>query len=460
MTFTERDLPTEYAEAMKSADIRGIYPTEIDEVLTYRVARAFVSLYGWKKVIVARDMRVSSPALHQAFTTGLIDQGATAVDIGLVGTPAMYFASGSMKLPGVMITASHNPKDYNGLKLVEPCGIPLTDKRGLKAIERLVVQNNFTAPKHKGKIVQANIFPQYKEYLQRFTNITTPRKLRVVIDAGNGMATTLAPILSDGLPFNLKKLFFKLDGTFPNRDSNPTLASNQKPILKELKSKKYDFGVAFDGDVDRVAFFDENGRYINSAVIGALIADHLLKTNPGAAFIYTNFTSRSYEDAIKERGGKAIRARVGHAFIKHLMREKDAIFAAEHSAHFYFKSNFFTDSGIITLLRVAEIVGAGVGETKSFSELIKPFDRYYQTEEVLVTVPNKKTAIAAVRAHFTALPIKEDRFDGLRMIYEDVWFTVKPSVTEDALKFVVESATKKRAQAVQKEILHILQGIA
>ncbi len=453
-----KELPSEYKKAFKSADIRGVYPSEIDEVVAYRVARAFIEQFGYKKMIVARDMRVSSPTLRQAFVAGVLDAGADVVDIGLVGTPAMYFASGSLNLPGVMITASHNPREYNGLKLVEPQGIPLTDKTGLNEIEKLVVAGRYKSVKRRGKLSKKSISAAYKKYLQQFTAIKTPRPINLVVDAGNGMATTLAPILEQGLPITVHPLFFELDGTFPNRDSNPTLIKNQKPIKAAIKKLQPDFGVAFDGDADRIAFFDERGRYINSAVIGALIADLMLKRYPGEKYVYTNFTSRSYEEAVRAGGGTLKRAPVGHAFIKRLMRQHDARFACEHSAHFYFKSNYFTDSGIITLLRIAEVVGEGIAAGKTFSQIIKPFDRYYQTEEILVPVANKKLAMQAVKAAFTEPPQKSDMFDGLMMSYEDVWFTVKPSVTEDALKFVVESPQKSRAIEIQKKIKTILDS--
>ncbi|MEM9336830.1 MAG: phosphomannomutase/phosphoglucomutase [Patescibacteria group bacterium] len=457
MGYTKGVLAEAYQAAFKSADIRGVYPTEINEELAYRTARAFVTHYKYKKVLVARDMRHSSPSLHEAFVAGVRAQGADAVDLGLVATPAMYFASGKYKLPGVMITASHNPKQYNGLKLVEPQGVPLTDKTGLKEIEKLVVANEFKPVKKKGKLQILPILGDYKTYLKSFGVFDSIRPLSVVVDAGNGMGSVVAPILTDALPVDCTPLFFELDGSFPNRGSNPTLAKNQRPIIKEIKSRKADIGIAFDGDADRVAFFDERGRYVNSAVIGALIADHLLKVYPKETYIYTNFTSRAYQEAIEAGGGRAVRARIGHAFIKRLMREKDARFACEHSAHFYFKSNYYTDSGIITVLRVLEILAAGVRAGDTFSDLVKPFNRYFQTEEILVPVKNKKTAIAAVQAAFKAKPIKTDTFDGLFMSYKDVWFTVKQSVTEDALKFVVESASKKRAQEVQKKIHTILK---
>jgi phosphomannomutase len=454
--YDNKTLPSDYKKAFKDADIRGVYPTQIDEILTYRVARAFVSEYNYKKVLVARDMRISSPALHKAFLAGVTDAGVDVVDLGLVGTPALYFASGTFNLPGVVITASHNPKEYNGLKLVEPQGIPLTEKFGLGAIRKRVEREVYRKTNRKGSTTKKNIIQEYKKYLYTFTHIDTPRNLKVVVDAGNGMAATLAPILCKGLPLDVVPLFFDMDGTFPNRASNPTLAKNQKPIIASIKKEKSDFGVAFDGDVDRVAFFDENGKYINSAIIGALIAKYQLSHSIAKKFIYTNFTSKSYTDAIVENGGKAYRARVGHAFIKRMMREKDIGFACEHSAHFYFRSNFYTDSGIITMLRVSEIVAKGITEGKTFSQLIKPLNKYFQTEEILVTVPDKKKALEDVAAHFTKKSLSQDTFDGLRMEYKDVWFVVKKSVTEDALKFVVESPTKKRALEVQKEILKVL----
>lgn len=451
------ELPRNFAEAFKKADIRGVYPTEIDEVLTYRVARAFVEWGKFARVIVARDMRASSPALRDAFVAGATASGADVIDIGLIDTPGLYFASGSFEAPGVMITASHNPKEYNGLKLVEAGGVPLTNDFGLDAIQAAITANAFTEAT-PGSVTERDIIPEYKTYLQKTTHIETLRPLRVVVDAGNGMGAVLAKVTDESLPISVTPLFFTLDGSFPNRGSNPTLAKNQQPILAAIEDHRPDFAVAFDGDADRVAFFDEEGNYINSAVIGAVIADNLLQKHPGETCVYTNFTSRCYEDAITARGGTALRARVGHAFIKRLMREANAIFACEHSAHFYFRSNYFTDSGFITFFEVAEIMGRALAEGKTFSEMIEPFNRYHQTEEVLIKVADKQASIERVREHFTEEPLAEDRFDGLYMAYEDVWFTVKPSVTEDALKFVVESKEQERAEEVRDTIASILHA--
>lgn len=451
-------LPQEYQQAFKPADIRGVYPSQINEVVAYRTARAFVQLYGLKRVVLGRDMRLSSPALRKAFIAGVQAQGADVLDIGLVGTPALYYVCGRYNLPGAMITASHNPKEYNGIKLVEAGAIPLTDETGLITIQKLVVSNNFVDAKKSGKLKKKSFLTEYKKYVHNAVSIGTKKKINIVVDAGNGMGTTLAPILCKGLPLKIHKMFFKLDGTFPNRGSNPALAKNNKQIRDVIKKRKPDFGVAFDGDVDRVAFFDEKGKMVNSAVIGALIAAHMLRQKSPQTFVYTNFTSRSYEETVAEFGGKAIRARVGHAFIKNLMREKDAVFSCEHSAHFYFKSNFYTDSGIIALLKVAELYAQARDEGKTFSQLVKEFDRYHQTEEVLIKVSDKKKVLAKVSAKFKKMKsFKCDHFDGFHAVSEKYWFTLKESVTEDALKLIVEGPEKVFVVEKQKEILALLK---
>lgn len=452
------ELPSNFKKAFKDADIRGVYPTEINEVVAYRVARAFVEEFSLKKIIVARDMRVSSPSLRNAFVAGARDSGADVLDIGMVDTPGLYYASGTYKLYGVMITASHNPMEYNGLKLVKSGAVPLTNKTGLLSIKKRIVANDFKKVTLRGSVKKKTILKEYAGYIRGKTKFTAARPLRIVADAGNGMASLLAPILCKGLPIEITPLFFTLDGTFPNRESNPTLAKNQKAIKKELKKGGYDFGVAFDGDVDRVAFFDEKGNYINSAVIGALLAKHLIRRYPKSAHVYTVFTSKVYEETIKEAGGKAVRARVGHAFIKEQMRKKEAVFGCEHSAHFYFKDNFYADSGVLAFLYLAATYAEAEKERKSFSQMLKPFARYYQTEEVLVKVKDKKITLDAITAQYTKQkPLSIENYDGVTIRFADYWFVIKESVTEDALKFVVESPQKKIAITKQKEILQYLR---
>jgi len=458
MKYNTLNLPNAYKKAFKDADIRGVYPTEINEVVAYRIARAFVEEFGWNEVIVARDMRVSSPSLRKAFVAGIRDAGATAIDIGIIDTPGLYFASGSLDLPGVVITASHNPAEYNGLKLVSPGAIPLTGKTGLTAILKRIEMNASRTIIERGALKKQSMMRKYVSYIKQKTKFVTKRRLRVVIDAGNGTAGPLIKELCANLPIEITPLFFELDGTFPNRESNPTLAKNQTEIKRTLKAGTYDFGVAFDGDADRVAFFDEKGNYINSAFIGALIAEHLLERFPKSTHIYTVFTSRAYEEAIKKSGGKAIRARVGHAFIKEVMRKQDALFGCEHSAHFYFKDNYYTDSGILAFLFVAAAMAEKIGAEKKFSEFIKPFSTYFQTEEVLVEVKDKELALQEIASRYESKhPESITYFDGVTIHFPEYWFVIKKSVTEDALKFVVESPKKQIAYTVQKEILEQLR---
>lgn len=460
MSNNSQSLPLEYKKAFKDADIRGVYPTQINEEVAYRTARAFVELFKLKKVVVGRDMRLSSPSIRDAFVKGATDSGADVIDVGMVGTPAVYFASGTYKAFGVMITASHNPKEYNGMKLVKTGAIPLTNATGLKDIQKRIEKNKFVDSKKKGKVTKKDIQSIYKKYVRSKVKIKTPRDIRVVADAGNGMAAELTPILCDGLPVKIKKLFFKLDGTFPNRGSNPTLKKNQKVIVNELKKGGYDFGVAFDGDVDRVAFFDEKGKYINSAVIGALLTKHFLLENKNQTFVYTVFTSKIYEETIKKYGGKAVRSRVGHAFIKELMLKHDARFGCEHSAHFYFQGNFHADSGILTFLCLLASYADVMKEGQSFSDMLKEFQVYHQTEEILVKVSDKQKAIIEIeKIYKKQKPKKIERFDGVTVTFSDYWFVVKQSVTEDALKFVVEAPSKKLAEAKKKEIHELLRSM-
>lgn len=458
--LSTQPIPDSFATAFKDADIRGVYPTEIDEVVAYRVARAFVELFSLHTVIVARDMRLSSPALQNAFVAGVRDSGADVMDIGAVDTPALYYASGTYNLPGVVITASHNPRQYNGLKLVCAGAVPLTNKTGLADIRKSIGRNQFAPVHSRGTLKKKSIHKAYAQYIKNSVSVRAPRPLRVVVDAGNGMAATLQASLSSGTAIEVTPLFFELDGTFPNRNSNPTLAKNQRAIKAELKAGNYDFGVAFDGDADRVAFFDERGNYLNSAVIGALIAEKLLTDYPASKHVYTVFTSKTYEETIKARGGTAIKARVGHAFIKEVMRKKDAVFGCEHSAHFYFKDNFYTDSGILAFLYVAAAYADAITIAPlPFSKFIQPFCCYYQTEEVLVKVKDKKATLAAIASHYTDQSgFQVTKYDGVTVRTANYWFVVKASVTEDALKFVVESPKKKVAVDTQKELLRFFRN--
>ena len=454
-------LQADYKRAFKDADIRGVYPTEIDDELVYFVARAFVEEFSYKKVVVARDMRISTPGLYDAFIKGANDSGATVVDIGLVHTPALYYASGTMDLPGVMITASHSPKQFNGLKLVHAGSIPLTESHGLKSVRRRIEKGKFAADLKRGKVIKKDVLKGFQRFVFKGYKTNKLDGIKIVADTGNGMAGVLMPLLQEKLPVKFDVLFPKLDGRFPNRGSDPTLRKHQKQLAERLKKRKYDFGISFDGDSDRIAFLDEKGSYINSAVIGALVTERLLKTNPKAKIGYTILTSRSYEESIRAAGGKPVPARVGHAFIKKVMRQKDVLFACEHSGHFYFKDYFFTDSVTLTLFEVLDAYAEAKAEGKTFGQMMKPYLKYRQTEDVIVKVKDKKVALRKTEAYLKKLKPKNlKNFDGLVVDFGDVWGAVKPSVTEFALKIMFESTKMSDAKAMQTKLVKFVQSIA
>jgi phosphomannomutase len=446
-------ITADYKSAFKQADIRGVYPSEIDEEVTYLVARAFVDEFGLKKVVVGRDMRLSTPVLFAAFCKGIQDAGADVVDLGMVPTPLVYFASGSLKLPGVMITASHSPKYYNGLKLVLAGAIPLTEKHGLRSIRKRIEKGVFIEAAKRGKVVAKDVRPAYQKYIWKGFKVTKLPPLSIAVDCGNGMGSEFLPLWSEKLPDTFTGLFTELDGRFPNRGSDPTLKKNQRAITSTVAKGVFDLGIALDGDADRIAFFDENGVYVNSAIIGALVAKQLLLKKPGARIVYTTLTSRVLEEEIKSAEGVPVIARVGHAFIKEVMREKDVLFGAEHSGHFYFKDFFYTDSVTLTLQAVLAAYGEAKANGKTFSEYIQPYRRYEQTDDTIVMVEEPVEALETVREFLVAKkPIKMKKFDGYSVDFGDVWGSVKVSVTEPALKLMFEGNKKKQAVALLQEV--------
>ena len=447
-------LPPQYRAAFKDADIRGQYPGEINEELAYRLGYYLGKEWKLSEIVVARDMRVSSPTLHKAVCTGLRQAGVTVYDLGLVPTTVMYFASGSWSTWGLMITASHNPADYNGFKIVQPGAVPLINASGLRRLRTCVTKTPPTHAKNVASQRARTITTKYLNAMRLAVPLSSQPQLRVVADAGNGMSACVLEHLQKLSGLRIKCINQTLDGTFPSRASNPMLRKNQRPIKAALQTGRYDFGVAFDGDGDRVAFFLPTGQMLNGALVGAIIAEQILQTAPGATCIDTVFTSRMYAETVKAVGGKVARAKVGHSYIKEQMRAKDAVFACEHSGHYYFKQNFYADSAVLALLYFTRALQAAGGDVKA---LIKPFQRYHQTEEVLIEVPNKQAVLQAVNKDYSKRAgVTVKRYDGVTVDEGAVWFTIKPSVTEDALKFVVESTSKSIAQAKQKEVHGLL----
>tara|TARA_B100000745_G_C20144809_1_gene392555 strand:- start:843 stop:2237 length:1395 start_codon:yes stop_codon:yes gene_type:complete len=454
-------LPKDYSRAFKPADIRGVYPEQIDEKVAYAVARGFVEEFGYKKLVVGYDMRLSTPALRKAFVQGARESGASVVDIGMVRSPMLYFASGHLKLPGAVITASHSPADYNGIKLVHTEAVPLTAETGLDAIKQRVAAGNFRDAKRRGSVTKKSVRRAYRAFILKGVDKKSLKGLKVIADIGNGMAGVSMAALDTLLPIQFPMLFKKPDGRFPNRGSDPCLRKNQKALSAEIVKKKADFGIGFDGDGDRIAFLDEKGKYVNCAVIGALIAERLIEKEPKAGIVFTNLTSKVFEETITENGGKAYRARVGHTFLKEKMRKTGAVFGAEHSGHFFWREFFNTDSTVLTLLAVLEVYAQAKQDGKSFSQMVKPYQQYHQTEDVVIHVKDKKVALAHIQEHLQKLkPQKVTKFDGFFVDFGDVWGAIKPSVTEYAIKLMFESKRKTDAVKVQKELVQFVQSIA
>jgi len=454
-------LPKDYSRAFKPADIRGVYPDQIDEIVSYCVARAFVEEFGYKKIVVGYDMRLSTPSLKKAFIKGARESGASVVDMGMVRSPMLYFASGHLQLPGAVITASHSPAEYNGIKLVHADAVPLTAQTGLNAIKKRVALGNFRDARRKGWVSKKSLRREYQSFVLKGVAVKQFKGMTIVADIGNGMSGVSMAALDRVLPAKFPMLFKKPDGRFPNRGSDPNLRKNQKALIAEVKKRSADFGIGFDGDGDRISFLDEKGRYVNCAVIGALIAERLLREEPKAGIVFTNLTSKVFEDTIVAHGGKAYRARVGHTFLKKKMREKGAVFGAEHSGHFFWRDFFNTDSTVLTLLAVMESYAEARKEGKTFSQMVKPYTLYQQTEDVVIPVAHKAAALKHIEAQLLKMkPQKLTKFDGYFVDFGDVWGAIKPSVTEFAIKLMFESKKKSDAAKVQKELVTFVESIA
>ncbi|WP_207957152.1 phosphomannomutase/phosphoglucomutase [Rubrobacter tropicus] len=357
----------------KAYDIRGTYPEQLDEDVARDIGRAFVAHLGLSgsRVVVARDMRLSGEDLQEAFIGGVTESGADVLDLGMVSTDALYFAVGHLEEPGgAMITASHNPKNYNGFKLCREQAIALSGESGIGQIRDLITSGKLPEPaEYPGSVERTDIAEDYAKHCLNFIETEGLRPLKIVVDAGNGMAGKMLPPLFERLPFEYVPMYFELDGSFPNHPPNPIEPENVKELQKRVRSENADFGVAFDGDADRCFIVNEKGETIDGDILAALIAKNVLEKEPGATIIHSAVCSKAFPELVKREGGRPVRTKAGHSIIKPQMRERDAAFGGEHSAHFYFRNNFFADSGIIAMLTVAELVGRQEGP---ISDLISP----------------------------------------------------------------------------------------
>jgi len=437
----------------KAYDVRGVYPSELNEELAYKIGRAFVSFLKVDNVAVSMDMRGSSESLKKELIRGIIDQGADVIEVkGLCSTPRSYFACWFLKAAAsIMVTASHNPGKYNGLKFTRKEAIPISGATGIKDIEELVLKNEFKEVKEKGKVIMKDVTKAYKEHILSFIDISKIKPLKVVIDAGNGMGGRDMDLILDKLPLKVIKMFFEPDGNFPNHEANPLKEENLADLKKMIIKEKADFGISLDGDADRVFFIDENCETVPSDLITCLISEEILKEKKGT-ILYDLRSSWIVKEVIEKNKGKASMSRVGHSFIKEQMRKEDGIFAGELSGHFYFKDNFYTDSGIISALKVIQIIS----EKGKLSELVKPLKKYYASGEINSEVEDKEGKMKELSEKY-----KEGYvcwLDGVRVDFEDWWFNVRASNTEPLLRLNLEAKNKNLMEDKRDEVLKIIRG--
>ncbi len=436
-------------------DVRGLYPGELDEHAAYLVARAFVQFLGVNQVAVGRDMRVSSPAIAAAVLRGITEQGADAVDLGLTTTDELYFAVGKFGYPaGVMITASHNPAGYNGLKLCREQAIPVGAETGLAQIKALTLAGSFEEPARTGTVTARDVSDDYVAHCLSFIDTAKVKPLKIAADAGNGMAGMILPKVFAHLPCQLVPLYFELDGTFPNHPASPIEPENTAVLRQTVVEQRCDLGVAFDGDADRMFLIDERGRLVGGDMTTAMVAESLLRKQPGATILYNLICSRSVPEMIEKRGGRAIRTRVGHSFIKKLMREENAIFGGEHSGHFYFRDNWYADSGLIAFLVVLELVSQS---GKTVSEMLATIDTRFRSGEINSTVADQAGRMAALEEHYGAQGAAIDHLDGVTVSFPTWWANVRPSNTEPLLRLNLEADTKTEMELRTAEVLRLIR---
>ena len=445
-----------YEKIFKAYDIRGVVPDELDEQIAESVGAAFVRLTGAPSIVTVHDMRTSSQPLAGAFARGAVSQGADVIESGLGSTDMLYYGSGSLGMPGAMITASHNPAKYNGIKLCREGARPVGAETGLTQLRDAAALG--LPPYHgtPGVIVQRDLLSGYAAHLKKLVDVSAIRPLKVAVDAGNGMAGHTVPKVFEGLPLTVVPLYFELDGTFPNHEANPIEPANLRDLQRAVIDAEADIGLAFDGDADRCFVVDERGHIVSPSVLTALIAVRELAREPGAAVIHNLITSRAVPEIITEHGGTPVRTRVGHSFIKARMAETGAVFGGEHSGHFYFRDFWYADSGMLAALHVL----AALGEQQApLSEILAGYGRYVATGEINSEVEDQAAATERVRAEFASRPgITADGLDGLTITGDSWWFNLRPSNTEPLLRLNLEAADEDTMLRLRDEVLGIVRG--
>ncbi len=456
---------------IKAYDVRGTVPDQLDADLAHDVGAAFVRVLGIAPrdggegtVVIGHDMRPSGPDLVAAFAEGVREQGCDVILIGLASTDGLYFAAGSLGVPGAMFTASHNPAQYNGIKLCRAGAAPVGQDSGLRQIKEMVESGVPASDGPIGEVREQDMLADYARYMRHLVDVSSIRPLRVVVDAGNGMGGFTVPaVLGDAagleaLPLDIDAMYFELDGSFPNHEANPIDPENLRDLQRRVLEVGADLGLAFDGDADRCFVVDERGSIVSPSTLTALIAARELAKHPGSSIIHNLITSRAVAEVIRENGGIPVRTRVGHSFIKATMAETNAVFGGEHSGHFYFRDFWRADSGMLAALHTI----AALGETPdgtTLSSLLAPYDRYAASGEINTTVADQQAVMATIRSAYESRDgVSVDDLDGLTFTAADWWFNVRPSNTEPLLRLNAEASDEQTMARVRDEVLGMMRS--
>ena len=445
---------TKFSDSIfKAYDVRGIYGKDLDDTTAYLFGRGLVRYLQCKNAVVGRDMRLSSPQLTENLVRGIIDEGCDVTDMGMTSTDGLYFAVGKFGHDcGVMITASHNPSEYNGFKVCKTDAVPLSGNEGLNDI-RDIIREDLGNPPGGGKVVNKDYLDAYRDHVMSFIDTSKIKPFKIVIDAGNGMAGLTLPPVFEKLPCEIIDLFFELDGSFPNHPASPIELENIEDLRQKVRETGADLGVAFDGDADRMFLVDENATPLGGDMVTAMVAKSLLVKDPGATILYNLICSKAVPETVGKYGGTAVRTKVGHALIKPLMKQHDAVFGGEHSGHFYFRNNWFADSGLIALLVCLELLSE---ENRPLSQVVAELDQYVRSGEVNSTVRDIPAKLSQIRNKYADATI--DDLDGITVDCGDWWFNVRPSNTEPLLRLNMEAASRKLLDTKLPEILDLIRS--
>jgi phosphomannomutase len=444
-------------KVFKAYDVRGLYRSELDEAGAYAIGRAYVEQFEPARIAVGRDMRLSSPSMARALIEGAADAGADVLDLGLVGTEMVYFAVGELGLDGgVAVTASHNPKEYTGMKIVRRGALPVGGESGLLEIRDRAVRAEWREPARRGEVREEDIWDRFVDRVLSFIDVDALRPVRVVIDAANGMAGAMLPPVLDRLPaVDAVRCYFEPDGTFPNHEPNPLLPENREFIMRKTLEENADFGVAYDGDADRCFFVDDSGEFVPGDFVTALFSESILSKEPGGKVIYDVRASWAVAEAISRAGGVPLMNRVGHAYIKHRMRQEDAVFAGEVSAHYYFRDFSQADSGVVPFLLMLELVSR---RGQKLSEILEPFrSRYFITGEINTPVADVGSKLVELEERFG----REGRvthMDGVSVDADDWHMNIRPSNTEPLVRLNLEARTPELMQSKRDEVLAVIRS--